>query len=120
MIETSSIRELFEYFVRDMRSTKHRLVTSNAELRELLAQLRNVPETSNVISIQLEFTLQEFESTLKNLGRGAEFMWPGTTTEAAGLRLLLTHIDEQAAEGGMDGGDKRMSLPDSEPLLTTA
>ena len=45
---------------------------------------------------------------------------PRTTTEAAGLRLLLTHVDEQQAGGHLDGRGRRLSLAGAEPLLSHA
>lgn len=119
MIDTTDIVELFKFLADDLSAHGYRVRASVITAQEVLENMHHVNEEENA-ELVLDFSLSEFRRTLRVLGSGAEFMWPGSTTESAGLRLMLTHLDEQRATKNLGTGGLRLSLWQSEPILTAA
>jgi hypothetical protein len=110
MIDTDDIAYLFIFCAEDLMDAGFRPETSRPELNALLLRA-SAPSARPMRAMQLDFSLKEFATALRKNGAGAQFMWPGSTVESAGLRLVLTHIDEELRSKPLpDDGPLRMSL----------
>lgn len=93
MIDTDDIEYLFIVFAQDLLDNGFRLEATHPELQDLLARA-DTSKARMIDTMQLDFSLKKFGKVLRSIGKSAQFMWTGSTAESAGLRLLLTHIDE--------------------------
>ncbi len=119
MIDTDSVTHLFVLFAEDLRESGFEPESTEEDLTALLSRLKAPPSEPPTHTLQLDFTLQEFTTALQALGADAQFMWPGSTVESAGLRLLLTHVDEQRATRWTGDGPGRMSRGDAQVALSS-
>jgi hypothetical protein len=117
MIDTDDIEYLFGVFAEDLLLNRFRLETSRPELQDLLKRV-DTSEARMIDTMQLDFSLEEFGNALRSIGDGAQFMWSGSTVESAGLRLLLTHIDETLhTKWDREDGPTRVFLADNQVRL---
>jgi hypothetical protein len=61
------------------------------EGRLLLAEYRDRQFDPPVV---LEFTADEFEAAMEQLGEGADILWPDVSQAERGYRLALVHVAE--------------------------
>ena len=120
MIDTHSVPDLFLFFAESLRESGFELDSRHPDLQALLSSIDTTPHRRVRTSIDLDFTLDEFGTALRSIGDGAEFMWPGSTVESAGLRLLLTHVDEERATRWSDDTPARMSLSTAQLAISPA
>ena len=121
MINTDDASKLFVFFAEDLTLSGFDLETHRDDLRPLLAQVKPPATEKCRNTVHLDFSLDEFDSTLGELGTNAQFMWPGSTVKSAGLRLLLTHFDEQlATRWSGDDGPGHISLAHGEIEIVPA